>query len=136
MKKIVVAAVLACLLTLPVLAGAQEKYPTKPIEVVVPFAAGGSTDVLARLVAKFAPKYFDKPLVIVNKPGGGGITGTEAVVRSKPDGYSLFLGYGSGHDLVTPHFQKMPYDTFNDLIPVCPFVRPFHRDDHPRRRPL
>ena len=119
MKKIVMAAVLRCLLTLPVLAGAQEKYPTKPIEVVVPFAAGGSTDVLARLVAKFAPKYFDKPLVVVNKPGGGGITGTEAVVRSKPDGYSLFLGYGSGHDLVTPHFQKMPYDTFNDLIPVA-----------------
>jgi tripartite-type tricarboxylate transporter receptor subunit TctC len=119
MKKIVVAAVLACLLMLPALAGAQEKYPTKPIEVVVPFAAGGSTDVLARLVGKFAPKYFDKPLVVVNKPGGGGITGTEAVVRSKPDGYSLFLGYGSGHDLVTPHFQKMPYDTFNDLIPVA-----------------
>ncbi len=68
---------------------------------------------------KYAPKYFDKPLVIVNKPGGGGITGTEGVVRSKPDGYTLFVGYGSGHDLVTPHFQKMPYDTFNDLIPVC-----------------
>ena len=119
MKRIAVVAVLSCLLTLPVLAGAQEKYPTKPIEIVVPFAAGGSTDVLARLAGKFAPKYFDKPLVVVNKPGGGGITGTEAVVRSKPDGYSLFLGYGSGHDLVTPHFQKMPYDTFNDLVPVA-----------------
>jgi len=101
------------------MAGAQDKYPTKAIELVVPFAAGGSTDVLARLVAKYAPKYFDKPLVVVNKPGGGGITGTEGVVRSKPDGYSLFAGYGSGHDLVTPHFQKMPYDTFNDLIAVC-----------------
>ena len=65
------------------------------------------------------PPYFDKPLVVVNKPGGGGITGTEGVVRSKPDGYSLFIGYGSGHDLVTPHFQKMPYDTFNDLVSVC-----------------
>jgi len=97
---------------------AADKFPSKPIELVVPFSAGGSTDVMARLVAKFAPKYFDQPLVVVNKPGGGGITGTEGVVRSAPDGYSLFVGYGSGHDLVTPHFQKLPYDTFGDLVPV------------------
>jgi len=57
--------------------------------------------------------------VIVNKPGGGGVTGTEGVVRSKPDGYSLYLGYGSGHDLVEPHFKKLPYETFVDLLPVC-----------------
>ncbi len=119
LKKMLVGIVLGSFLLLPMLAGAQAKYPTKAIELVVPFAAGGSTDVLARLVAKYAPKYFDKPLVVVNKPGGGGITGTEGVVRSKPDGYSLFVGYGSGHDLVTPHFQKMPYDTFNDLVSVC-----------------
>ena len=119
LKKSFVGILLLSLLVMPTLAGAQGKYPTKAIELVVPFAAGGSTDVLARLVAKYAPKYFDKPLVVVNKPGGGGITGTEGVVRSKPDGYSLFVGYGSGHDLVTPHFQKMPYDTFNDLVSVC-----------------
>ncbi len=119
LKKMLIGIVVGSFLLLPLLAGAQEKYPTKAIELVVPFAAGGSTDVLARLVAKYAPKYFDKPLVVVNKPGGGGITGTEGVVRSKPDGYSLFVGYGSGHDLVTPHFQKMPYDTFNDLVSVC-----------------
>ena len=110
---------LCLLLLIPVTVGAAEKFPTKPIEIVVPFAAGGSTDVLARFVAKYAPKYFDKPLVIINKPGGGGVTGTEGVVRAKADGYSLYLGYGSGHDLVTPHFQKLPYETFIDLIPVC-----------------
>jgi tripartite-type tricarboxylate transporter receptor subunit TctC len=98
---------------------AAEKFPTKPIELVVPFAAGGSTDVLARLVAKYAPKHFDKPLVVINKPGGGGVTGTEGVVRSNPDGYSLYVGYGSGHDLVMPHFQKLPFETFKDLIPIC-----------------
>ncbi len=112
-------------LFLPVPGRTAEKFPTKAIELDVPFAAGGSTDVLARLVAKFAPKYFDKPLVVVNKPGGGGVTGTEGVVRSKPDGYTLYVGYGSGHDLVMPHFvgtaqlPKMPYDTFKDLMPVC-----------------
>jgi tripartite-type tricarboxylate transporter receptor subunit TctC len=97
---------------------AAEKFPSKPIELVVPFAAGGSTDVLARLIAKYAPNYFDKPLIVINKPGGGGVTGTEGVVRSKPDGYTLYFGYGSGHDLVMPHFQKLPYKTFEDLIPV------------------
>jgi len=119
MKKIVVALVLGSFLFLPSLGGTQDKYPSKAIEMVVAFPAGGSTDVLARLVAKYAPKYFDKPLVVVNKPGGGGITGTEGVVRSKPDGYTVVVGYGSGNDLVAPHFQKMPYDVFNDLIPVC-----------------
>jgi tripartite-type tricarboxylate transporter receptor subunit TctC len=125
-KKKVFGMMMLCLfLFIPVMVGAAEKFPTKPIELVVPFAAGGSTDVLARLVAKYAPKYFEKPLIIVNKPGGGGVTGTEGVVRSTPDGYALYVGYGSGHDLVMPHFigtaslPKMPFDTFKDLIPVC-----------------
>ena len=106
-------------LSLPTMTWAAEKFPTKQIELIVPFAAGGSTDVLARLVAKYAPKYIDKPLVVINKPGGGGVTGTEGVVRSNPDGYTLYVGYGSGHDLVMPHFQKLPFETFKDLLPVC-----------------
>ncbi len=118
-KKILIGLALLSFLLFPALGGAADKFPSKSIELVVPFAAGGSTDVLARLVSKFAPKYFEKPLVVVNKPGGGGITGTEGVVRSKADGYTLYIGQGSGHDLVTPHFQKMPYDPVNDLIPVC-----------------
>ena len=71
-------------LLFPVFGRAAEKFPTKSIELDVPFAAGGSTDVLARLVAKYAPKYFDKPLVIVNKPGGGGVTGTEGSCGPSP----------------------------------------------------
>jgi len=118
-KMVLIMVAIGMSLLTPALGGAAEKYPTKPIELVVPFAAGGSTDVLARLVAKYAPKYFDQPLVVVNKPGGGGVIGTEGVVRSRPDGYSLYVGYGSGHDLVMPHFQKLPYKTFEDLIPIC-----------------
>jgi tripartite-type tricarboxylate transporter receptor subunit TctC len=100
-------------------AGAQDKFPSKPITVIVPFSAGGSTDLLARAVEKVWPKYSSQPLVIINKPGGGGVVGTEFVVRSKPDGYTLFLGYGSGHDVVMPHLQKMPDDPFKDLAAVC-----------------
>jgi tripartite-type tricarboxylate transporter receptor subunit TctC len=97
----------------------QDKFPSKPITVIVPFSAGGSTDLLARAVEKIWPKYSPQPMVIVNKPGGGGVVGTEFVVRSKPDGYTLFLGYGSGHDVVMPHLQKMPYDPFKDLAAVA-----------------
>jgi tripartite-type tricarboxylate transporter receptor subunit TctC len=119
MKKYILTIFVICFLLIPVFGGAQEKYPTRAIEMVVPFAAGGATDVMARLMAKVSPKYFDKSLVVVNKPGGGGVTGTESVVRAKPDGYTLYCGWGSGHDLVMPHFQKMPFDTFKDLSPIC-----------------
>ena len=103
---------------LPNILAAQDKYPSRPINVIVPFSAGGSTDLLARAVEKIWPKYSEQPLVLINKPGGGGVTGTEFVVRSKPDGYTLYLGFGSGHDVVMPHLQKMPYDTFKDLMPT------------------
>ncbi len=106
-------------ISFPTFTWATEKFPTKQIELIVPFAAGGSTDVLARLVAKYAPKYIDKPLVVINKPGKKRVTGTEGMVRSNPDGYTLYVEYGSGHDLVMPHFQKLPFETFKDLLPVC-----------------
>jgi tripartite-type tricarboxylate transporter receptor subunit TctC len=103
---------------LPAASMAAAAYPSKPITAVVPMAAGGSSDLLARAIEKFWPKYSKQPLVVVNKPGGGGVVGTEGVVRSKPDGYTLYLGYGSGHDVVMPSLQKMPYDPLKDLVPV------------------
>ncbi|MCU0562827.1 MAG: tripartite tricarboxylate transporter substrate binding protein [Desulfobacterales bacterium] len=121
MKRLVVTLVvtLVAALALAGPATSQDKFPSKPITVIVPFSAGGSTDLLARAVEKVWPKYSPQPMVIVNKPGGGGVVGTEFVVRSKPDGYTLFLGYGSGHDVVMPHLQKMPYDPFKDLAAVA-----------------
>jgi tripartite-type tricarboxylate transporter receptor subunit TctC len=107
------------LLLTGVSAFSAENYPTKPIQVIVPFAPGGSNDLLARAVAKIWPKYSPQPMVVVTKPGAGGILGVEFVVRSKPDGYTLYLGQGSSPDLTIPHFQKMPYDPFKDLAPVA-----------------
>ncbi|MEW6719278.1 MAG: tripartite tricarboxylate transporter substrate binding protein [Thermodesulfobacteriota bacterium] len=103
-----VALLVASIVVFAALASAEE-FPSKPITGVVPFGPGGSTDLLARAVEKVWPKYSKQPLVIVNKPGGGGVVGTEVVVRSKPDGYTLYFGYGSGHDIVMPSLQKMPY---------------------------
>lgn len=96
-----------------------EKYPTQPIQVIVPFSAGGSSDLLARTVEKFWTKYSPQPIVVINKPGAGGVMGEEYVVRSKPDGYTLYFGQGSGHDLVMPHLQKMPFDPLKDITPVA-----------------
>lgn len=96
-----------------------EMFPSKPIQVIVPFAPGGSNDVLARAVANSWTKYSPQPMIVITKPGAGGIMGVEYVVRSKPDGYTLYLGQGSSPDLTIPHFQKMPYDPFKDLAPVA-----------------
>jgi len=96
-----------------------DQYPSKPIQVIVPFSPGGSTDLLARTVEKLWPKYSSQPMVIINKPGSGGVMGEEYVVRSKPDGYTVYFGQGSGHDLVMPHLQKMPFDPLKDITPVA-----------------
>jgi tripartite-type tricarboxylate transporter receptor subunit TctC len=96
-----------------------EKYPTKPIQVIVPFSAGGSSDLTARTVEKFWTKYSPQPMLVVNKPGAGGVLGEEYVVRSKPDGYTIYVGQGSGHDVVMPHLQKMPFDPLKDITPVA-----------------
>jgi tripartite-type tricarboxylate transporter receptor subunit TctC len=94
-------------------------FPNKPIQLVVPYAAGGSTDLLARAVGQVAPKHFPVPVVVVNKAGGGGIPGRVDVVRAKPDGYNVLFGYGSGEDIVVPHQRQLPFDVFKDWEPVC-----------------
>ncbi len=110
--------IMAMLLISPALAQAQD-FPRKPISLIVPYAAGGSTDVLARALAKLSAKHFPVQVMVVNQAGGAGIPGRVSVVNAKPDGYTLLFGYGSGEDLVTPHTMKLPYHQFKDLVPVC-----------------
>ena len=100
-------------------AAAPTFKPDKPVTIIVPFAAGGSSDMLGRAIEKVWNKHCPQPVQIVNKTGGGGIEGARFVTRAKPDGYTLVLGYGSGHDLVMPHLQKMEYDPFKDLVPIA-----------------
>ena len=121
MKRVFVFIALAlfAFMAVPAATTAADTYPSKPITAIVPMAAGGSSDLMARAVEKYWIKYSPQPLVIVNKPGGGGVVGTEQVVRSRPDGYTLYIGYGSGHDVVMPTLQKMPYDPLKDLVAVA-----------------
>ncbi len=97
----------------------KSKYPEKPIQLIVPYSAGGSTDLLARAVEKVWPKYSNQQLLVVTKSGAGGMEGREYVVRANPDGYNLLFGYGSGEDLVTPQLRKLSFDTFGDLVSVA-----------------
>ena len=119
MRKETWAVLVVAFAVLAAAANAMAAYPDKPIQLIVPYSAGGSTDVLARAISQVAPKHFPQPMVVVNKAGGGGIPGRVDVVRSKPDGYTLLFGWGSGEDLVVPHQRPLPYDIFKDFETVC-----------------
>jgi len=98
--------------------GAQEAYPTKPIRWVVPYAAGGLPDTIARIVAQKASESLGQPVTIENRGGAGGIPGTEAVARAAPDGYT-FLVADVGQVAINPHlYAKLSYDPVKDLAPV------------------
>lgn len=93
-------------------------YPHKPVRLIVPFAAGGPNDVMARVLAKRLATDTGQSFVVDNKPGGGGVIGTDAVAKATPDGYTL--GFISGPITMTPALQpKMPYDTLRDLAPIA-----------------
>ncbi|MGI6028736.1 MAG: tripartite tricarboxylate transporter substrate binding protein [Candidatus Heteroscillospira sp.] len=93
--------------------------PTQSVELVIPYSAGGSSDLLGRAVESVWSKYCDQPLVVTNMPGGGGVTGSMYVSGSKPDGYTIGLAYGSGCDMSMPYLQEMDYDPFEALDPIC-----------------
>lgn len=101
------------------LAQAQDKWPAKPITVVVPFAAGGNADVLARIIGEKASKSRGQPFVFENRTGAGGNTGVAAAVRANPDGYTLGIGT-TGALTINPHLfkEKMPFDAVKDVKPL------------------
>lgn len=92
-------------------------YPDKPIRLIVPYAAGGSTDQLARIIQKPMSEYLGQPVVVENKPGAGGAIGTDVVAKSAPDGYTLVFG-NTGPNAVIQLLRKVPYDTLRDLRPI------------------
>lgn len=99
-------------------AGLAQDYPTKPIRLVVPFGAGGTTDVFGRLVAKVLSERLATPVVVENKAGAGGNIGSDFVAKAPPDGYTLLLG-ATGHLIIGPSLYKnFPFDPVRDLAPV------------------
>mgnify|MGYP000656218776 CR=1 FL=1 len=102
----------------PVPAWAQGAWPNKPVKIVVPFAPGGTTDILARAVAPELAKAFGQSFVIENKAGAGGNIGTEIVARSAPDGYTLLMGTVGTHGINKSLYAKLSYDPQRDFAPV------------------
>lgn len=93
------------------------KWPTRPVKVVVPFAPGGSTDVVARMLGQRLGEMWGQTVVVENRSGAGGNIGSDVVAKSAPDGYTLLMA--SGSITINPHlYASMPFDTNKDLVPV------------------
>jgi tripartite-type tricarboxylate transporter receptor subunit TctC len=94
------------------------QYPTKPVRIIVPYPPGGTTDILARLVAKGLTDKFGQTFVVENRPGASGAIGSQAVAKSPPDGYTLVMGTISSHGINSALYKSLPYDAIKDFAPV------------------
>jgi tripartite-type tricarboxylate transporter receptor subunit TctC len=104
----------------PIAARAQD-YPTRPIVMVVPFAAGGTFDVMGRILAVRMSELLGQPVIVENTTGAGGIIGVNRVTAAKPDGYTLLLGTSGTHAYNQTIYKKRRYDAINDFTPVALF---------------
>jgi len=108
----------ASLIARPAVAQSTAEYPNKPVTLVVPFAPGGPTDVLGRLVARKLSERLGKPVIVLNKPGAGGNTGSASVATAPPDGYTLLLGTVATHGINPSLYKNMPYDHKKDFVAI------------------
>src|SRR5258706_2626520 len=99
-------------------AGAFAQYPAKPIRLIVPFAAGGGNDNVARLVGRRLADSFGHPVLINSRPGAGGVLVAELAAKSAPDGYTLYLGGVGSHAIIPNLHERLPYDPVRDFSPI------------------
>ena len=104
--------------TTPLSVLAQAAWPTKPVKIVVPFPPGGTTDILARVVANELGKAFGQPFVVDNRAGAGGNIGADIVAKAAPDGYTLLMGTVGTHGINKALYSKMSFDPVKDFAPV------------------
>jgi tripartite-type tricarboxylate transporter receptor subunit TctC len=103
---------------LPAVAQAQGAWPTRPVRIVVPFAPGGTTDILARALAPELSKAFGQSFIVENKPGAGGNIGADLVAKAAPDGYTFLMGTVGTHGINKSLYSRMPFDPQKDFAPV------------------
>ncbi len=112
------AALAAATLALPLSAAAQA-WPAKPIRMVIPFPAGGATDIIGRTIAQKLSAALGQQVVVDNKPGAGGTIGSDMVAKAPADGYTIVMATSSTHSIGPALNPKMPYDAFKDFAPVA-----------------
>src|SRR3954468_17890338 len=117
MRTVLLALTAFCIVAPMQATSAQDAYPNRAIKLIVPFAAGGNTDVVGRLTASYMQKALNVNVVVENRAGAGGINGTDAVAKAAPDGYTLCI-CGVGPIRVSPATEKLPYDPLKDLAPI------------------
>jgi tripartite-type tricarboxylate transporter receptor subunit TctC len=124
MKRFLALALLACA---PLLALGQSDYPNRPVKLIVGFAPGGSTDIVARIVAQRLGERLGQTVIVENKAGAGGTIGADATAKSPADGYTLTLGTTSTHAIAAGAYSKLPYDPVKDfthisLVAITPYL--------------
>ncbi|MBY0332146.1 MAG: tripartite tricarboxylate transporter substrate binding protein [Acetobacteraceae bacterium] len=108
---------LAALLAAPAAVRAQASWPDRPVRIIVPFAPGGPTDIVARALAERLFEAWRQPVVVENRPGAGGTIGTDLVARAAPDGTTLLIA-ASAHVMNPPVMARLPFDPIRDFTPV------------------
>ena len=98
---------------------AQAQYPDKPVRLIVPFPAGGPTDIVARPLAQLLGEAWKQPVVVENRGGAGGSIGAEQVAKAPPDGYTLFMATVGTHAINQTLYRKLPYDPVRDFTPIA-----------------
>jgi len=98
-------------------ASAQSEFPSKPVHIFVPYAAGGGVDILARTLGEVVSRHWDQTVIVENRPGAGGVVASQALLAAPPDGYTLIV-VASGHATNPFLYPKIPYDTFKDFAPI------------------
>lgn len=114
---------LATLPLAPQLFASDKAYPNRAIKMVVPFAAGGGTDIVARLIATEAAKHLGEAVVVDNRGGAGGSLGSDVVAKSAADGYSILMATVSTHAINAALYPKLPYDPIKSFVPVSLVAR-------------
>ncbi len=98
------------------------RYPSRPVNIIVPMSSGTSSDLGVRILAKEAEKYLGQPIIVVNKAGGGGSVGYSAVAKAKPDGYNIGLFIGAAPSFIMPFLEKLPYHPIKDFKHILQYL--------------
>ena len=108
----------ACCTMLGARSALAEVWPTKPVKIVVGFAPGGGTDVVARVLGQRLTEMWGQQVIVENRPGATGVIGADSVAKAAPDGYTLLMGHVNSNAIAPNFFRKLPYDPIKDFAPV------------------